>query len=207
LSANGPTPEDSRFFPKRLYKLRARIEQTIGKLKCYKRVPCAARRPIPASPRSSALLADSCWLNPSTRPNKNAGLAPARLRAQPHQITGNGASVAERVTCSHLNQRVRRMNSHRRHSHSGRRPGAEGADANSPCQSQLERDIARPTRLASADPKPRTPSKRRRKFWLRRPEHGSIRVQEGSPTQSSSDRPAPLRARRSAATCPPPGAA
>ena len=27
-----------RFFPKRLYKLRARIEQTIGKLKRYKRV-------------------------------------------------------------------------------------------------------------------------------------------------------------------------
>ena len=27
-----------RFFPKRLYKLRARIEQTIGKLQRYKRV-------------------------------------------------------------------------------------------------------------------------------------------------------------------------
>ena len=27
-----------RFFPKRLYKLRARIEQTIGKLKRFKRV-------------------------------------------------------------------------------------------------------------------------------------------------------------------------
>ena len=30
--------ERGRFFPKRLYKLRARIEQTIGKLKRFKRV-------------------------------------------------------------------------------------------------------------------------------------------------------------------------
>jgi len=30
--------ERGRFFPKRLYKLRARIEQTIGKLKRFKRI-------------------------------------------------------------------------------------------------------------------------------------------------------------------------
>ena len=30
--------ERGRFFPKKLYKLRARIEQTIGKLKRFKRV-------------------------------------------------------------------------------------------------------------------------------------------------------------------------
>jgi hypothetical protein len=33
-----------RFFPKRLYKLRARIEQTIGRLKRFKRVPMRRKR-------------------------------------------------------------------------------------------------------------------------------------------------------------------
>jgi transposase len=47
-----------RFFPKRLYKLRARIEQAIGKLKRFKRVaPCAARKPISATQPSSVLRA------------------------------------------------------------------------------------------------------------------------------------------------------
>ena len=40
--ARGITPVNSkqrgRFFPKKLYKLRARIEQTIGKLKRFKRI-------------------------------------------------------------------------------------------------------------------------------------------------------------------------
>jgi hypothetical protein len=46
-----------RFFPKRLYKLRARVEQAIGKLKHSNVSPCAARRPTSATQPSSALRA------------------------------------------------------------------------------------------------------------------------------------------------------
>ena len=41
------------FFPKALYKTRARIEQTIGKLKRFKRIALAARKRPGTTPPSS----------------------------------------------------------------------------------------------------------------------------------------------------------
>src|SRR4051794_3572311 len=58
-----------RFFPKRLYKLRARIEQTIGKLKRFKRV---AMRCEKTDISYSAIISFACTLilvNPSTQPS------------------------------------------------------------------------------------------------------------------------------------------
>jgi len=63
-----------RFFPKRLYKLRARIEQTIGKLKRFKRV---AMRCEKTDNSYSAIISFACGLmlvNPSTRPNNIAAV-------------------------------------------------------------------------------------------------------------------------------------
>ena len=51
--------ERGRFFPKRLYKLRARIEQTIGKLKQFKRV---AMRCEKTDISSSAIVSFACGL-------------------------------------------------------------------------------------------------------------------------------------------------
>jgi transposase len=48
-----------RFFPKRLYKLRARIEQTIGKLKRFKRV---AMRCEKTDTSYSAIISFACGL-------------------------------------------------------------------------------------------------------------------------------------------------
>ena len=48
-----------RFFPKRLYKLRARIEQTIGKLKRFKRV---AMRCEKTDISYSAIISFACGL-------------------------------------------------------------------------------------------------------------------------------------------------
>ena len=48
-----------RFFPKRLYKLRARIEQTIGKLKRFKRV---AMRCEKTDSSYSAIVSFACGL-------------------------------------------------------------------------------------------------------------------------------------------------
>jgi transposase len=48
-----------RFFPKRLYKLRARIEQTIGKLKRFKRV---AMRCEKTNISYSAIIGFACAL-------------------------------------------------------------------------------------------------------------------------------------------------
>jgi transposase len=51
-----------RFFPKRLYKLRARIEQTIGKLKRFKRV---AMRCEKTDISYSAIISFACGLIPA----------------------------------------------------------------------------------------------------------------------------------------------
>ena len=48
-----------RFFPKRLYRLRARIEQTIGKLKRFKRI---ALRCDKTATSYSALISFACAL-------------------------------------------------------------------------------------------------------------------------------------------------
>ena len=48
-----------RFFPKRLYKLRGRIEQTIGKLKRFKRV---AMRCEKTDTSYSAIISFACGL-------------------------------------------------------------------------------------------------------------------------------------------------
>jgi len=48
-----------RFFPKRLYKLRARIEQTIGKLKRFKRVAMRCEKTITSY---SAIVSFACGL-------------------------------------------------------------------------------------------------------------------------------------------------
>jgi transposase len=47
--------QSDRFFPKRLYKLRARIEQTIGKLKRFKRVAIRCEKIVIAHPPSNPL--------------------------------------------------------------------------------------------------------------------------------------------------------
>jgi Transposase DDE domain len=48
-----------RFFPKRLYKLRARIEQTIGKLKRFKRVAMRCKK---TDISYSAIISFACGL-------------------------------------------------------------------------------------------------------------------------------------------------
>ena len=48
-----------RFFPRRLYKLRARIEQTIGKLKRYKRVALRCEK---TDISYSAIISFACGL-------------------------------------------------------------------------------------------------------------------------------------------------
>jgi len=53
------TKQRRRFFPKRLYKHRARIEQTIGKLKRFKRV---AMRCEKTDIRYSAIISFACGL-------------------------------------------------------------------------------------------------------------------------------------------------
>lgn len=57
------------FFPKVLYKGRARIEQCFGKLKRFKRVAYAARRQSAASPQSSRSPSASSSSNSSTPPS------------------------------------------------------------------------------------------------------------------------------------------
>lgn len=49
--------ERGRFFPKRLYKLRARIEQTIGKLKRFKRIAFRCEKTIASF---AALVSFAC---------------------------------------------------------------------------------------------------------------------------------------------------
>jgi hypothetical protein len=48
-----------RFFPKRLHTLRARIEQTIGKLKRLNRVALRCEKPDTSY---SAIVSFACWL-------------------------------------------------------------------------------------------------------------------------------------------------
>jgi hypothetical protein len=50
-----------RFFPTRLYKLRSRIEQTIGKLKRFKRVAMRCKK---ADISYSAIISVACGLMP-----------------------------------------------------------------------------------------------------------------------------------------------
>ena len=60
-----------RFFPKTLYKRRARIEQSIGKLKRFKRVAMRCEKTdTELRLLHRALLSGSCLLNPSTRPSQ-----------------------------------------------------------------------------------------------------------------------------------------
>ena len=49
--------ERGRFFPKKLYKLRARIEQTIGKLKRFKRIAFRCEKTIASF---AALVSFAC---------------------------------------------------------------------------------------------------------------------------------------------------
>jgi transposase len=49
--------ERGRFFPKKLYKLRARIEQTIGKLKRFKRIAFRCEKTIASF---TALVSFAC---------------------------------------------------------------------------------------------------------------------------------------------------
>jgi transposase len=58
LSRAAKTPR-GRFFPKRLYKLRARVEQAIGKLKRFKRV---AMRCEKTDISYSAIISFACGL-------------------------------------------------------------------------------------------------------------------------------------------------
>jgi transposase len=57
-AAKTPSKEDA-FFPKRLYKLRARVEQAIGKLKRFKRV---AMRCEKTDISYSAIISFACGL-------------------------------------------------------------------------------------------------------------------------------------------------
>ena len=51
-----------RFFAKVLYRARARIEQLVGKLKRFKRIPLSdARKRLATSAPSSPLSSDSSW--------------------------------------------------------------------------------------------------------------------------------------------------
>jgi Transposase DDE domain len=61
------------FFPKVLYKTRARVERAMGKLKRFKRVAMRCERPQTASAQSSLSLAALSWSNPSTWPSVLAG--------------------------------------------------------------------------------------------------------------------------------------
>ena len=51
--------ERGRFFPKKLYKLRARIEQTIGKLKRFKRIALRCEK---TDISFSALISFACGI-------------------------------------------------------------------------------------------------------------------------------------------------
>ena len=69
-----------RFFPKRLYKLRARVEQAIGKLKRFKRV---AMRCEKTDISYSAFISFACGLmllNPSTPPSEKVACIAAKAR-------------------------------------------------------------------------------------------------------------------------------
>ena len=57
------------FFPKALYRARARIEQLVGKLKRFKRIALRCEKRTRTSDPSSPLLLASSSLNPSTRPS------------------------------------------------------------------------------------------------------------------------------------------
>jgi transposase len=57
IPRRGNSKQRARFFPKRLYKLRARIEQAIGKLKRFKRV---AMRCEKTAESFSAIVAFAC---------------------------------------------------------------------------------------------------------------------------------------------------
>ena len=59
IPRRGNSKQRGRFFPKRLYKLRARIEQTIGKLKRFKRV---AMRCEKTGISCSAIISFACGL-------------------------------------------------------------------------------------------------------------------------------------------------
>jgi transposase len=56
------------FFPQALYRRRARIEQTIGKLKRFKRVALRCEKPPRTTPPSWPSPAPSSGSNPSTSP-------------------------------------------------------------------------------------------------------------------------------------------
>ena len=56
-----------RFFPRRLYKLRARVEQAIGKLKGFKRV---AMRCDKTDISYSAIISFACGLMPTSAPRR-----------------------------------------------------------------------------------------------------------------------------------------
>ena len=60
------------FFPKLLYKGRARIEQAMGKLKRFKRIALRYEKTARTTAPSSPSLAPSSWSNPSTRPSRNS---------------------------------------------------------------------------------------------------------------------------------------
>ena len=59
IPRRGNSKQRGRFFPKRLYKLRARVEQTIGKLKRFKRV---AMRCEKTDISYSAIISFACGL-------------------------------------------------------------------------------------------------------------------------------------------------
>ena len=65
--ANAKSPP--AFFPKALYRGRARIEQTVGKLKRFKRVALRCEKTARATAQSSPWLLGSFSSNPSTRPS------------------------------------------------------------------------------------------------------------------------------------------
>ena len=71
-------------FARALYRGRARIEQTIGKLKRFNALPCAAKKRRGTSDPSSRSPRRSSWSNPSTRPR----LCPHKTPGWDSQIAG-----------------------------------------------------------------------------------------------------------------------
>jgi transposase len=82
-----------RFFPKRLYKLRARIEQAIGKLKRFKRV---AMRCEKTDISYSTIVSFACGL--MLVKSIHAAQTFVACCQYPHQSTDTGAAIASALT-------------------------------------------------------------------------------------------------------------
>ncbi len=85
------------FFPKILYKGRARAEQGVGKIKRFKRIARAARRRHRISLPSSRSPAPLSWLNPSTRPRIIGTLAGTDALTYERQRAGAAKRLGVRL--------------------------------------------------------------------------------------------------------------